>query len=335
MTYLIISVLLLLAELLYFRIADRFNIIDKPNERSSHSSIVLRGGGVIFSVAMVAWAVMMAVQGQWQVVSDYLPFLCGLLLVAGVSFWDDVRSLPDSVRLVVQFGAMALMFWSMGIMHWNMWWIVILASIVCVGATNVINFMDGINGITAGYALAVLLPLMLLNSSIGFIAESYLVVAIIGVLVFCIFNFRPKGKAKCFAGDVGSISIAFIMLFAIGRLIVQTQDVTYLIFLLVYGIDGCLTICHRIMLHENLGKAHRKHAYQLMANELKIGHVKVSSLYMAMQLAVSLGFIYVCPDSVAAHWGYLVGATVVLGVAYVLFKKKYYHLHEEYLASLK
>ena len=331
--YLIITALLLILELAYFKIADRFNIIDKPNERSSHSTIVLRGGGVIFSLAMVAWAVMTVVQGDWQVVVDYLPFLCGLLLVAGVSFWDDVKSLPDSVRLVVQFSAMALMFWSMGIMHWDMWWIVILALIVCVGATNVINFMDGINGITAGYALSVLLPLALVND--GFIDQSYLIVAIIGVLVFCIFNFRPKGKAKCFAGDVGSISIAFIMLFAIGRLIVQTQDVTYLIFLLVYGIDGCLTICHRIMLHENLGEAHRKHAYQLMANELKIGHVKVSLLYMAMQLVVSLGFIYLCPDSVTAHWGYLAGATVVLAVAYVLFKKKYYHLHEEYLAGLK
>ena len=361
---LIIAALLVVLELVYFKIADHFNIIDKPNERSSHSTIVLRGGGVIFSLAMVAWVVMMAVQGEWQVVVDYLPFLCGLLLVAGVSFWDDVKSLPDSVRLVVQFSAMALMFWSMGIMHWDMWWIVILALIVCVGATNVINFMDGINGITAGYALAVLVPLALVNdgedfstrpsdslemtekalemadnalgmTTSGFIDQSYLIVSIIGVLVFCIFNFRPKGKAKCFAGDVGSISIAFIMLFAIGRLIVQTQDVTYLIFLLVYGIDGCLTICHRIMLHENLGEAHRKHAYQLMANELKIGHVKVSLLYMAMQLVVSLGFIYLCPDSVAAHWGYLVGATVVLAVAYVLFKKKYYHLHEEYLASLK
>ena len=330
---LIITALLLILELIYFKIADHFNIIDKPNERSSHSSIVLRGGGIIFSLSMVAWAVMMGVQGQWQVVLDYLPFLCGLLLVAGVSFWDDVRSLPDSVRLVVQFTAMALMFWSMGIMHWNMWWIVLIALIVCVGATNVINFMDGINGITAGYALAVLVPLALVND--GFIAQSYLAVAIIGVLVFCLFNFRSKGKAKCFAGDVGSISIAFIMLFAIGRLVVQTQDVTYLIFLLVYGVDGCLTICHRIMLHENLGEAHRKHAYQLMANELKIGHVKVSLLYMGMQLAVSLGFIYLCPDSVAAHWGYLVGATLVLAVAYVLFKKKYYHLHEEYLASLK
>ena len=333
--YLIIAVVLLLLELLYFKLADRFNIIDKPNERSSHSSIVLRGGGVIFSLAMVAWAVMMVVQGECGAVLEYLPFLVGLLLVAGVSFWDDVKSLPDSVRLVVQFAAMALMFWCMGIMHWNMWWIVLVALVVCVGATNVINFMDGINGITAGYALAVLVPLLLLNGSIGFIAESYLVVAIIGVLVFCLFNFRPKGKAKCFAGDVGSIAIAFIMLFAIGKLVVMTEDVTYLIFLLVYGVDGCLTICHRILLHENLGEAHRKHAYQLMANELKIGHVKVSLLYMAMQLVVSLGFIYLCPSSVAAHWGYLVGATVVLAVAYVLFKKKYYHLHEEYLASLK
>ena len=335
LTFLIGFILLFIAELIYFKIADKFNIIDKPNERSSHSTIVLRGGGVIFSLSMVAWAVMMAVHGEWSVVVDYLPFLCGLLLVAGVSFWDDVKSLPDSVRLVVQFVAMGLMFWSMGIMHWNMWWIVLIALVVCVGATNVINFMDGINGITAGYALSVLVPLVLLNGKLGFIDESYLVVAIIGVLVFCIFNFRPKGKAKCFAGDVGSIGIAFIMLFAVGKLIVMTGDVTYLIFLLVYGVDGCLTICHRILLHEKLGEAHRKHVYQLMANELKIGHVKVASLYMVMQLIVSLGFIYVCPSSVAAHWGYLIGAAVVLCVAYLLFKKKYYHLHEEYLAGLK
>ena len=331
----IIFILLLVTELLYFKIADKFNIIDKPNQRSSHSTIVLRGGGIIFSLAMVVWAVMMAVQGECQTVVSYLPFLAGLLMVAGVSFWDDVKSLPDSVRLVVQFVAMGLMFWSMNIMHWNMWWIVLIALIVCVGATNVINFMDGINGITAGYSLAVLVPLVFLNQELVFMEPSFLIVAILGVLVFCIFNFRPKGKAKCFAGDVGSIAIAFIMLFAIGKLVVLTGDVTYLIFLLVYGVDGCLTICHRIMLHENLGEAHRKHAYQLMANELKIGHVKVSLLYMIMQLVVSLGFIYVCPDTIIAHWMYLLGAVLVLGMAYVLFKKKYYHLHEEYLRSCK
>ena len=264
---------------------------------------------------------------------------------AGVSFWDDVQSLPDSVRLVAQFVAMALMFWSMGIMNWEMWWIVPIALIVCVGATNIINFMDGINGITAGYALAMLVPLLIVDSGElivdcqlkveEFIEPSYLIVAILGVLVFSIFNFRPKGKAKCFAGDVGSIGIAFIILFAAGRLIIQTGDLTYFILILIYGVDGCLTICHRIMLHENLGEAHRKHAYQLMCNELKIGHVKISLLYMVLQLAVSLGFIYLIPNTPAAHWIYFISMCVVFAIAYVLFKMKYYHLHEEYLASLK
>ena len=167
-----------------------------------------------------------------------------------------------------------------------------------------------------------------------FVDQSLIVASIIAAIVFCIFNFRPKGKAKCFAGDVGSIGIAFIMLFLLGNVIIKTEDITWLIFLLVYGVDGCLTIIHRIMLHENLGEAHRKHAYQIMANELKIGHVKVTLLYMAIQLIVSLGFIYLCPNTVLCHWMYLIGALVVLAMAYVLFMKKYYHLHEEYLAEL-
>lgn len=332
-TYGIIFVILLVLELVYFKVADKFNIIDKPNERSSHSTIVLRGGGIIFLLGAWVWSIAFGFQYPW--------FLLGLTLVAGVSFIDDIHSLPDSVRLVVQFTAAALAFYQLGMLSGE-WFetkgvlvgglLILLALIVYVGATNVINFMDGINGITAGYALAVLLPLALVSDAAD---SNLIIVSILSVVVFCLFNFRPKGKAKCFAGDVGSIGIAFIMLFLIGRVIIATGDLTYLVFLLVYGVDGTLTICHRIMLHENLGEAHRKHAYQLMCNELKIGHVKVSLLYMAMQLVVSLGFIYVCPNNVLCHWMYLIGAFVFLAVAYVLFKKKYYHLHEEYLASLK
>ena len=265
---------------------------------------------------------------------EYPWFLAGLTLVAGVSLVDDIRSLPDSVRLVAQFAAAAMAFYQLDILHWEMWWMVLVALIVYVGATNVINFMDGINGITAGYALAVLLPLAAVNVDGEFVEQSLIITTIIAAVVFCVFNFRPKGKAKCFAGDVGSIGIAFIMLFLLGNVIMKTGDITWLIFLLVYGVDGCLTIMHRIMLHENLGEAHRKHVYQIMANELKIGHVKVTLFYMAMQLAVSLGFVYVCPNTVMCHWLYFVGALAVLAIAYVLFKKKYYHLHEEYLASI-
>ena len=210
----------------------------------------------------------------------------------------------------------------------------ILALIVCVGASNVINFMDGINGITGEYALASLIPIYILNREMGFVEESLVVTVILADVVFCLFNFRPKGKAKCFAGDVGSIGIAFILLFMIGQLIMKSGDVTYLVFLLVYGVDGCLTIIHRIMLHENLGEAHRKHAYQLMANELKIGHVKVSLLYMGLQLMVSLGFVFIVPDTVFAHWIFLIGAIIVLAIAYVMFMKKYYHLHQDYLKEL-
>lgn len=344
-TYIIIFVLLLVAELVYFRIADKCNIIDKPNQRSSHTTIVLRGGGIIFLIGAWVWSAFFGFEYPW--------FLAGVTLIAGVSFVDDIRSLPDSVRLVAQFAAAAMAFYQLDILHWEMWWIVLVALIVYVGATNVINFMDGINGITAGYALAVLVPLGLLNtnyqelsmnlatncssvfSSDGvFVDQSLIVAAIIAAVVFCLFNFRPKGKAKCFAGDVGSIGIAFIMLFLLGNVIIKTEDITWLIFLLVYGVDGCLTIIHRIMLHENLGEAHRKHAYQIMANELKIGHVKVTLLYMAIQLIVSLGFIYLCPNTVLCHWMYLIGALAVLAIAYVLFMKKYYHLHEEYLAEL-
>jgi len=336
--YIIIFVLLLTAELIYFRIADKCNVIDKPNERSSHSTIVLRGGGIIFSLSMIAWAVLMLVQGNDF--TPYIPFLVGLLMVAGISFVDDIHSLPDSLRMVVQIGSILLMFWSIGLYGAFGSWVwtvvaILVALFFSVGATNIINFMDGINGITAAYGFAMLLPIALLNHNMGFIDESYLIVAIIGLIVFSLFNFRPKGKAKCFAGDVGSIGIAFIILFALGKLMLATQDVTYIIFFLVYGIDGSMTIFHRIMLHENLGQAHRKHAYQLMANELKMSHVVVSLLYMAMQLIVSLGFIYLCPNTVLAHWIYLVIAGAVLVVAYVLFKMKYYHLHEEYLASLK
>ena len=325
--YIVIALLLLAAELVYFRIADKCNIIDKPNERSSHKTIVLRGGGIIFTIGLWIWSIVFGFQYPW--------LLAGVTLASGISFVDDIHSLPDSLRLLVQFTAMLLVFQEIGLLHWNMWWIIPIALIVAVGGTNIFNFMDGVNGITAGYSLAMLIPITLANRSMAFVEESYLIVAIVGVLVFSLFNFRPRGKAKCFAGDVGSIGMALILVFCLGRLMIATGDITWIVLFLVYGVDGTLTICHRIMLHENLGQAHRKHAYQLMANELGMSHVVVSLLYMCIQLAVSLGFIYLCPNTVLAHWMYLVVAAAILAVAYVLFMKKYYHLHEEYLASLK
>ena len=321
MIYAIIGVLLLLLELAYFRVADHYNIIDKPNQRSSHTSVTLRGGGIVFLFGMWLYAAFFGLQ--------YLWFLLGLTVIGGISFIDDVRSLPDSVRLVAQFIAMFLMFYQFGILNLSDWWMVIVALIVCVGIINAYNFMDGVNGITGGYSIAVILPLIYLNLKLNFISMPYLYAAGISLLVFCIFNFRKK--AKCFAGDVGSISMAFIILFALGNLILTTGNFAYIVFLAVYGADTVLTICHRIKLHENLGQAHRKHAYQIMANELKFPHVLVSLLYMALQLIISAGLIFIPING----YIYLALVVILLAMGYLLFMKRNYHLHEEYLARTK
>lgn len=332
LTYLIIAAILLAAELCYFKIADHFNIIDKPNQRSSHTRIVLRGGGIIFTIALWIWSIWYGFQYPW--------LLAGVTLAAGVSFVDDIHSLPDSLRLVVQFAAMFLVFQEVGLLtvededSWLVQGLIVLAAlIVCVGGTNIYNFMDGINGITGGYSLAMVIPLFLLNRKFAFMEESMLIVIGLSLLVFCLFNFRKR--AKCFAGDVGSIGIALIMTFCVARLMMVTGDVAWIVLFLIYGVDGTMTIIHRIMLHEHLGEAHRKHAYQLMANELGMSHVAVSLLYMVIQLVISLGFIYLCPNTIAAHWIYFFVAAAILGLAYILFMKKYYHLHEEYLRGLE
>lgn len=314
-----IFALLFIAELFYFYVADKCNIIDKPNQRSSHTSITLRGGGIIFLISIWLYSAFYGFNYPW--------FLAGLTAIAGISFVDDIRSVPNKVRLVVHFASMLCMFQDFGILNLQSWWIIILALILCVGIINAYNFMDGINGITGGYSMAVLLPIIYLNLQNPFVDPHFLYVAFLGVVVYNSFNFRKK--AKCFAGDVGSVAIAFIILFALGKLILATGNFTYIMFLAVYGIDSVLTIVHRIMLGEDIGEAHRKHVYQIMANELKMPHIAVASIYMLIQIIVSAGLIFIPLN----NWIYSLVMLMILTGVYVWFKKKYYHLHEEYLKT--
>ncbi|EKU89011.1 MraY family glycosyltransferase [Bacteroides oleiciplenus] len=313
MYYVIILVLLFLAELFYFRIADKCNIIDKPNERSSHTRITLRGGGIIFYFGALAYFL----TNHWE----YPWFILALTLITFISFVDDIRSISQGLRLVLHFTAMALMFYQWGLFTLPWWWIIV-ALIVCTGIINAYNFMDGINGITGGYSLVILAALAYINTEITQFVEPALIYTVLcSVLVFCFFNFRKK--AKCFAGDVGSVSIAFILLFLIGKLILKTEDFSWIILLAVYGVDSVLTIVHRLMLHENIGLPHRKHMYQLMANELKIPHVAVSLVYMLTQAVIVIGYIY-CRNR---GYLYLLCAILVLSLIYVWFMKKYFRLH--------
>lgn len=313
MYYVIILVLLFLTELFYFRVADKFNIIDQPNERSSHSRITLRGGGIIFYFGALAYFL----TNDWE----YPWFILALSLITFISFVDDIRSTSQGLRLVFHFSAMALMFYQWGLFSLSWCWIII-ALIVCTGIINAYNFMDGINGITGGYSLIILGALAYINEEMVSFAEPALIYTVLcSVVVFCFFNFRRK--AKCFAGDVGSVGIAFILLFLIGKLILKTEDFSWMILLAVYGVDSVLTIIHRLMLHENIGLPHRKHMYQLMANELKIPHVVVSLVYMAVQAIVIIGYIY------CQNWGYLylLCAILLLSFIYVWFMRKYFRLH--------
>ena len=317
--FFIIFVILIFLELAYFRLADKFNIIDKPNLRSSHTSITLRGGGIIFLIGAWIYCAFFGLQYPW--------FMIGLTLIAGISFIDDVHSIKNSIRLAFHFVSMFLLFYQIGILFPESWYIVAIALVVCVGIINAYNFMDGINGITGGYSLAVIVPLLVVNYSNNFIDNNLLIVSSLSLLVFCFFNFR--NKAKCFADDVGSVGIAFIILFALGSLMFKSFDISYIVFLAVYGVDSVLTIVHRILLHEHLGEAHRKHAYQIMANELQVPHPVVSTLYTILQAAISFGLICLPIN----HYVYATIVFILLAGAYVIFMKKYYHLHEEYLKS--
>jgi len=303
MIYLFILILLVALELIYFRIADHFNIIDRPNERSSHRQITLRGGGVIFYFGALVYFLHSG--------CFYPCFFAGLTLVSVVSFIDDVKSLSPKLRLTMQLLAMLLMSLDLGIST-SAWWLIPVFIFIAAGITNVYNFMDGINGITGGYSLVVLVALAYVNHSVvpGFIDQHLIYVATIAALVFCFFNFRTH--ARCFAGDVGSVSMAFIIVFIIGRLCIHTNSIAWLTFLVVYGVDGVMTIIHRIQLGEELSKPHRKHAFQLMANELKMPHVVVSLIYMAMQATACA--VYVALPG----YGTFVVTTLILALAYLI-----------------
>ncbi|MDL2238868.1 glycosyltransferase family 4 protein, partial [Bacteroidales bacterium OttesenSCG-928-L14] len=297
----------------YFKIADKFNIIDKPNQRSSHKNITIRGGGIIFYISALLYFLLDGFQYPW--------FLTGLTLIAVISFADDIKPQSFILRLIVHFIAMLLMFY-----QWNLftmpWYFTLIALIVCTGIINAYNFMDGINGITGGYSLVLIGVFWYINNyHINFIDNNFIYFIALSLLVFNFYNFRKK--AKCFAGDVGAVSIAFIILFLLGLLIIKTGDFIYIILLVVYGVDSVLTIIHRLMLKENIFDAHRKHAYQIMANELKIPHVIVSLIYMILQTLIAVG-LFAFYDY---KWIYALVVVILLSVVYIIFMKKYFHLH--------
>lgn len=264
-------------ELIYFILAKRFNIIDRPNSRSSHSEVTIRGGGIIFPLSILLFAFAY----NW----DAVHFVIGLLAISIISFIDDIVTLKSFARLSVHFFAVSMLLfaWDIFIIDW--YWVAI-AVIFIIATINAYNFMDGINGITGAYSLITVATLYYLNKSILFTSDDFLITTGLGLVAFLFFNFRTR--ARCFAGDVGSVGIAFILVYALGLLILKTQNFAYLTLLLVYGMDTVTTIIFRLIRGENITIAHRSHFYQFLVNQKRWTHLQVASLYFVMQGAVSM-----------------------------------------------
>ena len=295
--------------LAYFKLADHYNIVDKPNERSSHSYITIRGGGVLFTLAALLWFFIYGFYQIWIVGA--------LLLVATVSFLDDILTLPSKIRILAHFAAVSVLFWQLQVFGLP-WYVVILAYLFTIGWINAFNFMDGINGITAFYGLVTLASLSWVNQSIGFASRELINILILSVVIFTFFNARKK--AKTFAGDVGSVSLAFILAWFMISLILTSGRWEYILFFTVYGIDSVFSILFRLSRHENIFEAHRTHLYQYLSNELDWPHVLVAAIYAVLQLVINVITINMIVSGKV--WFLFVIVFLLAGIMYLVVRFK-------------
>lgn len=299
MMYLFAFLVLFVLELIYFKIADRFNIIDKPNHRSAHTEITLRGGGIVFPIAFLLFFIIrtwgkllhLPLNDQAAENQNELIFGIGLLLLCIISFLDDLYDLSSKIRIVFHIISVSFLLAFLNAFVLLPIWAIPVLYILIIGILNAYNFMDGINGITGLYSLVALLSLLYVNENlINFVAHDFIIYPILGCLVFLFFNFRKK--AKCFMGDIGSMGIAFWVVALIGLLMMKTGEIKWILFLAVYGVEVISTILERLKLKENIFEAHRRHLYQLLANEKKISHLIVSTLYAVVQLMINAIVIF-------------------------------------------
>ena len=297
--YFAVFLVLFVLELIYFKIADRFNIIDKPNHRSAHTEITLRGGGIVFPIAFMLFFIIstwgklvhLPLHDQAAENQNELLFGIGLLLLCTISFLDDLYDLSSKIRIVFHIISVSFLLAFLNAFVLLPIWAIPILYILIIGILNAYNFMDGINGITGLYSLVALLSLLYVNQNmVSFVDRDFIIYPVLACLVFLFFNFRKK--AKCFMGDIGSMGIAFWVVALIGLLMMKTGEIKWILFLAVYGVEVIFTILERLKLKENIFEAHRRHLYQLLANEKKISHLKISALYAAVQLIVNAVVIF-------------------------------------------
>ena len=305
--YIITFLLLILVSIVYLKLADKLNIIDKPNTRSSHTIPTVRGGGVLFVVAFLIY----------EITADFFHvyLLIAVLLLALVSFIDDLITLSAKIRFPFHIVAVTLILYQISAFNLPIW-ILFMFIISGTAFINFYNFMDGINGITGLYSIAVLIGIQVINIKIPVINNNLIICELLALIVFGYYNFRKK--ARFFAGDIGSMSIALILFYMMISLFFKLPSPIYVLLFVVYAIDAIITLLYRAVIKENITKPHRHHIYQKLVDRTPLTHLQVAGLYSALQLVIVVFIWFVLPYPIEIHYIFTGGIILLMMILYML-----------------
>ena len=266
--------------------ALRQQLLDQPGERRSHSVATPRGGGIAIVISLLVTAG--AAMWVWpESIPSLLVASLGLVLVAGIGWWDDHRPLPAMRRLLVHFIAAALLA-ALVKVHGGSWLLAGLVLVFTASLINIWNFMDGINGIAASQAIVVALGL----ACLGFLP----------------FNFP---RARIFMGDVGSGALGYAVAVVLAIAAVRT-DINWILLLVpasAFLVDAGFTLAARIISGQRWMEPHTQHVYQ-RAVQAGASHAQVTGMYFALGL-FSITVLNVC-SNLQPRW------EAVLAVAWFL-----------------
>lgn len=312
----IVFLVLLLMGIVYFFLAKKFQIVDKPNHRSSHSRITVRGGGILIPISVLLWWFVYDFNHTWMVL--------GLLWISSISFLDDLYEISKKLRFGVQFLALSMCFYDLDLFGSFPLYTFPIFYFIALGILNSVNFMDGINGITGLYGMIFFGTFLVLDSKLELIDPSLIHYLLLALCVFLLFNLRKK--ALMFAGDIGSISMAYMMIFLLTKWYIATQSWTIILLLMVYGLDVFLTMIQRFRRGEKLLEPHRSHLYQRLVNERKIPHILIAISYAFLQALINY-FLFISQKDNLPEPFYAALVLIFFGLCYYPIK---YQVEKDY-----
>lgn len=289
------------------RLFTRIGIGAVMGTQSVHTRFTPTGGGIVFVVALVIFAV------GYAPVLDALwwRFLTGALVLGGISLADDIRPLPPVPRLMVQLIVLAITFKQLA--YPQAVDVYLMAIILGVVLINTLNFLDGICGMLALYGMAVCGSLLYLAyltpSGLQDVLLPMLWLTLLALIAFACFNLRDT----IFAGDVGAITLGYIFTFALFVLAVTRRDASVIIFMSVCIFDTGLTTIQRLFNGENILRPHRTQLYQILTDVWRLPHVAVSLAYALLQLLINALYMLIPEEQ---HWTYVLLVSSGLAVMY-------------------